>query len=101
MEEAFGVVPRPKIFAQTGLQFMQLNTLFQLLAAKRDTPELLAQADCLLFMPDFIHWALCGSRSAEFTIASTSQCPQPAHARLGHRLAEKSSACPRACCRKS
>jgi rhamnulokinase len=77
MEKAFKKVPRAEIFAQTGLQFMQLNTLFQLIAARRTTPELLEQARLLLFMPDFIHWALCGSRVAEFTIASTSQCLNP------------------------
>ena len=77
MPQAFRKVPRNEIFAQTGLQFMQLNTLFQLLAAKQATPELLDRADCLLFMPDFIHWALCGSMVAEFTIASTSQCLNP------------------------
>lgn len=77
MEKAFRKVPRAEIFAQTGLQFMQLNSLFQLLAIKANTPELLEQADKLLFMPDFIHWALCGSEVAEFTIASTSQCLNP------------------------
>jgi rhamnulokinase len=77
MDRAFRKVSRQRIFAQTGLQFMQLNTLFQLLAAKADTPELLEQADRLLFIPDFLHWALCGSRVAEFTIASTSQCLNP------------------------
>src|SRR5947207_5246731 len=77
MEKAFRKVPRVEIFAQTGLQFMQLNTLFQLLALKQAAPQLLDAADCLLFVPDFIHWALCGSRVAEFTIASTSQCLNP------------------------
>ena len=77
MERAFKKVPRAEIFRQTGLQFMQLNTLFQLLAAQKNTPELLDQADCLLFMPDFLHWALCGSKVAEFTIGSTSQCMNP------------------------
>ena len=77
MEKTFRRVPRSEIFAQTGLQFMQLNTLFQLLATKQNTPNLLEQADCLLFMPDFFHWALSGSRVAEFTIASTSQCLNP------------------------
>lgn len=77
MEKAFRKVPRSEIFAQTGLQFMQLNTLFQLLALKERAPDLLAMADSLLFMPDFFHWALCGSRLAEFTIASTSQCLNP------------------------
>ena len=55
----------------------------------RHSPDLLDAADCLLFMPDFIHWALCGSRVAEFTIASTSQCLQPADAQLGDRPAEE------------
>jgi rhamnulokinase len=77
MEKTFRKVSRGEIFARTGLQFMQLNTLFQLLATQADNPELLDRADCLLFMPDFIHWTLCGSRSAEFTIASTSQCLNP------------------------
>ena len=77
MEKAFRQVPRAEIFAQTGLQFMQFNTLFQLLAVKQDTPELFEQADCLLLMPDFIHWALCGSRVVEFTNGTTTQCMHP------------------------
>jgi rhamnulokinase len=77
MEKAFNRVPRSEIFAQTGLQFMQFNSLFQLLAHQQASPGMLEAADCLLFMPDFIHWALCGSRVAEFTIASTSQCLNP------------------------
>ena len=77
MEKAFRNVSRSEIFAQTGLQFMQLNTLFQLLAAKETTPGILDYAHHLLFIPDFVHWALCGSRVAEFTIASTSQCMSP------------------------
>jgi rhamnulokinase len=77
MEKTLKTVSRAQIFRQTGLQFMQLNTLFQLLAARQYTPELLDRADRLLFMPDFIHWALCGSEVAEFTIASTSQCLNP------------------------
>jgi rhamnulokinase len=85
MEKTFRKVARAEIFAQTGLQFMQLNTLFQLLAAKQHSPDLFDQAGSLLFMPDFVHWALCGSRVAEFTIASTSQCLNPA---TGHWAAD-------------
>jgi rhamnulokinase len=77
MQKAFRKVSRSEIFAQTGLQFMQFNTLFQLLALKQNAPQLLACADSLLFLPDFVHWALCGSRETEFTIASTSQCMNP------------------------
>ncbi len=77
MERAFKKVPRTKIFAQTGLQFMQFNTLFQLLAQKRANPGMLEAADALLLMPDFIHWALCGSRVVEFTNGTTTQCMHP------------------------
>jgi len=77
MERAFKKVSRAEIFAQTGLQFMQLNTLFQLLAMQERNPGLLAQADCLLLMPDFLHWALCGAKSVEFTNGSTTQCLHP------------------------
>lgn len=89
MEKAFRKVSRTEIFTQTGLQFMQLNTLFQLLALQESSPRLLEQADCLLFMPDFIHWALGGSRVAEFTIASTSQCLNPVGRRWASGLLKK------------
>ena len=77
MERAFKRVPRSDIFRQTGLQFMQFNTLFQLLAQKHSNPFLLETADVLLMMPDFIHWALCGSRVVEFTNGTTTQCMHP------------------------
>jgi rhamnulokinase len=77
MARAFKTVPRAELFAQTGLQFLQFNTLFQLLALKATDPGLLARADRLLMIPDFIHFRLCGSRVAEFTNATTTQCLDP------------------------
>jgi rhamnulokinase len=77
LAKAFRKVPRAEIFAQTGLQFMELNTLYQLLALQRNSPGLLDAADCLLLMPDFFHWCLCGSRVVEFTNGTTTQCMHP------------------------
>ena len=77
MAKAFKKVPRAEIFAQSGLQFMQLNSLYQLLAWQAHSPAILAAADTLLFMPDFLHWAMCGARQVEFTNASTSQFVHP------------------------
>jgi rhamnulokinase len=77
LERTFQRVPRAEIFAQTGLQFMELNSLYQLLAWKEHSPAILDAADTLLFMPDFLHWAMCGAKQAEFTIASTSQFVHP------------------------
>jgi rhamnulokinase len=70
-------VPRAEIFAQTGLQFMELNSLYQLLAWQKHSPATLEAADKLLFIPDFLHWAMCGAKVSEFSIASTSQMLHP------------------------
>src|SRR5690606_12312685 len=70
-------VPRAKIFAETGLQFMEINTLYQLLAQQRSNPALLDAADRLLLMPDFFHWCLSGSTAVEFTNATTTQLIHP------------------------
>ena len=76
-EHAFSVVPREEIFRHTGLQFMQINTLYQLAAMKfADTPQL-EYAETLLMMPDLFHWLLTGQKCNEMTEASTSQLYNP------------------------
>ena len=73
LQKAFSRVPRAEIFAETGLQFMQLNSLYQLLAMCDRDPDLVAQAKRFLMVPDFFHWCLSGSRVVEFTNATTTQ----------------------------
>jgi len=77
LEEAFRRVPREEIFAQTGIQFMQINTLYQLLAMVVQESCALASADKLLMMPDLFNYWLTGRWVSERTIASTSQCLDP------------------------
>ncbi|MBN2024379.1 MAG: rhamnulokinase [Pirellulales bacterium] len=77
LEEAFRVVPREEIFRQTGLQFMQFNTLYQLWAMKRAGSPLLDVAQTLLMMPDLFHWLLTGVKCNEFTEATTTQFHNP------------------------
>ena len=77
LSRTFKKVPRAEIYAQTGLQFMELNSLYQLIAWQERSPAILEATDTLLFMPDFFHWAMCGAKRAEFTIASTSQFVDP------------------------
>lgn len=74
LNHAFTKVPRSEIFAATGLQFMEINTLYQLLAMRQTNPDLMRMADVFLMMPDYLHWAMCGSRVVEFTNATTTQC---------------------------
>ncbi|QDT43259.1 Rhamnulokinase [Gimesia alba] len=70
-------VPQQEIFDATGLQFMEINTLYQLLSIQQSDPELLSQAHSFLLMPDFFHWLLSGSQVVEFTNATTTQCLNP------------------------
>jgi rhamnulokinase len=70
-------VPRQEIFSQTGVQFMEINSLYQLHAIQRDMPQVLAGASQLLFMPDLFNYFLTGARASERTIASTSQFYNP------------------------
>jgi rhamnulokinase len=69
--EVCAIVPRAEIFARTGIQFMQLNTLFQLFAHAR--AGLPPGTRRLLLTPDLCHRFLCGSDCSEYTIASTTQ----------------------------
>jgi rhamnulokinase len=89
LEVAFSQVPRSEIFAQTGLQFMEISTLYQLIALHRTHPELIDAADCFLMMPDFLHWCLAGSRVVEFTNATTTQCFHPSRRTWSCDLLEK------------
>ena len=73
IQKACAKVPRAEIFAETGMQFLQINSLYQLLAMCERDPELVAQARKFLMVPDFFHWCLSGSRVVEFTNATTSQ----------------------------
>jgi rhamnulokinase len=86
MERAFEVLPRAEIFRETGLQFMQINSLYQLYASKLEDAPGLQIAKTLLFMPDLFNYWLTGVKAAEVTIASTSQFYNPATMRWSREL---------------
>jgi rhamnulokinase len=70
----FARVPWPAVFAETGIQFMPINTLYQLAA---EAPERLARARQLLMIADAFNHHLGGSACAEVSLASTSQLYNP------------------------
>jgi rhamnulokinase len=74
MEQAFEVVPREDIFAHTGIQFMQINTLYQLYSMVRDADPQLDAAGTLLVMPNLFNYWMSGQKVAEYTHATTTQC---------------------------
>jgi rhamnulokinase len=77
MEKVFEKVPRAEVFAETGIQFMQINSLYQFYALKLAGSPALEAARTLLFMPDLLNYWLTGVARAEVTIASTSQFYNP------------------------
>lgn len=64
---------RASHYAATGIQQMDINTLFQLAAMQREGDVRLREARRLLFMPDLLAYCLTGEAANEYTIASTSE----------------------------
>jgi rhamnulokinase len=77
MDKAFVSVPRQEIFAETGIQFMPINTIYQLSAMTLAKSPGLGIAKTLLFTPDLFNYWLSGVVRAEVSIASTSQFYNP------------------------
>jgi rhamnulokinase len=77
MEEVFRKVSRDEIYRSTGIQFMPINTLYQLVAAQRETPTILAAAKHMVTIPDLFNFWLTGHAVCEFTNATTTQLVDP------------------------
>lgn len=77
MEDLFELVPKEEVYRQTGIQFMQFNSLFQLFSMVKENRSLLKITDRILFMPDALNYLFSGVPRTEFSIASTSQMIKP------------------------
>lgn len=71
-EQVYETVPREELYARTGIQIMNFNTIFQLFAQTSEDDESLKQAQAILFMPDLLSYLLTGNKVCEYTDASTS-----------------------------
>src|SRR5579872_4492645 len=77
LQEVLSRIGKEEIYQTTGIQFMPINTLYQLVAARKTTPQLLAAANCLLTIPDLFNYWLTGKAVCEFTNATTTQMVDP------------------------
>ncbi len=77
-ELAFQKVDEGRLFSQTGVQTMQINTLFQLYSMAHSGDPQLEAAEALLMIPDLFLYFLCGERSMEYSEATTTQMYSPA-----------------------
>jgi rhamnulokinase len=73
MEKAFELIDKQEIYKNSGIQFMQLNSVYQLLAMRLANSPVLAKAKKLIFMADLVSYYLCGHAFSEYSLASTSQ----------------------------
>lgn len=71
-EKVFERIPRKELYARTGIQIMNFNTIFQLYAQTENGDEVLRNASSILFMPDLLSYMLTGNKVCEYTDASTS-----------------------------
>jgi rhamnulokinase len=87
-DRAIAKLGRERIFNATGIQFMPINSLYQLLSMRQSRSSLLDAAEMLLFMPDLFNFLLTGKAQSEYTIATTSQMFDTANARWATDLIE-------------
>jgi rhamnulokinase len=73
MEQAFERVPAEELYGRTGIQFLEFNTVYQLLADRDEEPELLGRTANRLLIADYLLFRLSGRPAVERTNASTTQ----------------------------
>jgi len=71
-EQAYKRIPKEDLYNITGLQYLQFNTIFQLLSLSMYRPHILDQAETLLMIPDLLNYFLTGIKKTEYTIGSTT-----------------------------
>ncbi len=89
MEEVFGRVDREEIYRITGIQFMQINSIYQLYAFAKASPESYRAAAHFLHTPDLLNYWLTGRMTNEYSIATTSQLFDPSARRWSSELLAK------------
>ena len=75
--EVAKILPEPELYAGTGIQKQIFNTIYQLMAVEKKTPEIMKQAKTLLMLPDYFGFRLTGNKLSEYTNGSTTQLVDP------------------------
>ena len=91
MEKAFELMDKRQIYENSGIQFMQFNTVYQLLSMKLNRSDVLAKAEKMIMIADLVSYFLCGRVYTEYSLASTSQLMDMRTGRWSDRIFEKLS----------
>lgn len=89
LEKAFKIMSKERIYQLTGIQIMQINTLFQLYSMVLEKSSLFNSTYKILFMPDLFNFMLTGEIRTEFSIATTSQLYNPMKDKWEEEILEK------------
>ncbi len=89
MELVFNIIPKKEIFAETGIQFMQLNTIYQLYSFARKKPQIFKNTRYFLTIPDLLNYWLTGIIKNEYSIATTTQLYNPMKKGWSTRILDK------------
>lgn len=82
-------VEEKQLYTRTGIQKQIFNTIYQLMAVKKNTPELLEQAKTFLMLPDYFQFLLTGRKMSEYTNATTTQLVSPVLFQWDRELIER------------
>ena len=77
MEEVFSIIPKKEIFTETGIQFMQINTIYQLYSFAKNKPQVFENAKYFMTIPDLLNYWLTGIKKNEYSITTTTQLYNP------------------------
>lgn len=71
-EEVRKFISDEELYARTGIQYQPFNTIYQLMALKKEHQEMLEQAQHLLMLPDYFGYLLTGVLKQEYTNATST-----------------------------
>ena len=70
--EVFSIIPEKELYERTGIQKQPFNTIYQLMAVKRQAPRDLERAETFLMLPDYLNFRLTGVKKQEYTNATST-----------------------------
>ena len=88
-EEVYAIIPETELYARTGIQKQMFNTIYQLMAVKKQEPENMEKAVQLLMLPDYFHFLLTGNKLSEYTNATSTQLVSPETKQWDYELIER------------
>lgn len=72
-QEVYKVVSEKELYSRNGIQKQLFNSIYQLMAIKKEQPENLSKAKTFLMIPDYLNFRLTGVKVNEYTNATTGQ----------------------------